>query len=131
MVVAFGQYAQMSHRAFLAAADGVAMDEPERVAGELAETAAAGRPLGAVPGMITGNGMTPKPPRRRIGITAPARDLFPSLVHYEAHHSPFGLMGNIEATRGAGWRGDRGGEDPAAQPESERLCRALGADRPG
>ena len=27
--------------------------------------------------------------------------------------------------------GDRGGEDPAAQPESERLCRALGAHRPG
>jgi len=27
--------------------------------------------------------------------------------------------------------GDRGGEDPAAQPESERLCRALGADRTG
>jgi radical SAM superfamily enzyme YgiQ (UPF0313 family) len=99
-VVAFGQYAQMNHRAFLAAADGVVLDEPERVAGELAEAAAGDRGLGTVPGMITGDGMTPKPPRRRIGITAPARDLFPSLVHYEAHHSQFGLMGNIEATRG-------------------------------
>ncbi len=28
-------------------------------------------------------------------------------------------------------RRDRGGEDPAAQPESERLCRALGAYSPG
>ena len=33
--------------------------------------------------------------------------------------------------RGAGRRGDRGGEDPAAQSEGERLFRALGAHRPG
>lgn len=99
-LVAFGQYAQMNHRAFLDAADAVAMDEPERIAGELAEAAAGTSHLGAVPALITRGGMTPRPPRRRIGVPVPARDLFPSLVHYEAHHSPFGLMGNIEATRG-------------------------------
>jgi radical SAM superfamily enzyme YgiQ (UPF0313 family) len=99
-VVAFGQYAQMNHRVFLDSADGVAMDEPERIAGELAEVAAGLRALGTVPAMMTRDGLTPKPPRRRIAIPVPARDLFPSLVHYEAHHSPFGLMGNIETTRG-------------------------------
>jgi hypothetical protein len=33
--------------------------------------------------------------------------------------------------RGAVRCRDRGGEDPGAQPGSERLCRALGAHRPG
>jgi radical SAM superfamily enzyme YgiQ (UPF0313 family) len=99
-VVAFGQYAQMNSRAFLDVANGVIMDEPERIAGELAEAAAGLRGLETVPGMMTAAGSAPKPARRRIGIPVPARDLFPSLVHYEAHHSPFGLMGNIEATRG-------------------------------
>jgi len=33
--------------------------------------------------------------------------------------------------RGARGRGDRGGEDPAAQPKSERLCRTMGAHSPG
>jgi hypothetical protein len=33
--------------------------------------------------------------------------------------------------RRAGRRRDRGGKDPAAQPASDRLCRALGAHRPG
>lgn len=100
LVVAFGQYAQLNHCAFLEVADGVAMDEPERIAAGLAEAASGSRELGSVPAMSTRGGMTPKPPRRRIGAAAPARDLFPSLVHYEAHHSPFGLLGNIEATRG-------------------------------
>jgi radical SAM superfamily enzyme YgiQ (UPF0313 family) len=100
LVVAFGQYAQMNHRAFLEFTDGVAMDEPERIAAELAAAAAGTLDLRSVPALITRSGIAPRPPRRRIGGAAPARDLFPSLVHYEAHHSSFGLLGNIEATRG-------------------------------
>jgi hypothetical protein len=99
-VVAFGQYAQMNHRVFLDVADAVAMDEPERIASELAEAASGTRELSSVPALMTRHGMQPKPPRRRIGVPVPARDLFPSLIHYEAHQSPFGLMGNIEASRG-------------------------------
>jgi radical SAM superfamily enzyme YgiQ (UPF0313 family) len=99
-LVAFGQYAQLNHRAFLDVVDGVAMDEPERIASELAEVARGTRELATVPAMITAAGVTPKPPGRRIAVPAPARNLFPSLVHYQAHHTPFGLMGNIEGTRG-------------------------------
>jgi len=99
-VVTFGQYAQMNHRAFLDVVDAVAMDEPERIAAELVEAAGGSRELTKVPALMTKTGMTPKPPQRRIAVPAPARDLFPSLVHYPAHHTPFGLMGNIEATRG-------------------------------
>ncbi|MFI0902999.1 RCCLKC-tail radical SAM protein [Streptomyces sioyaensis] len=99
-VIAFGQYAQMNHREFLKDVDGIAMDEPERIAPELAELARGERELAAVPALMTLSGMQPKPPRRRIEVGAPARDLFPSLVHYPAHHSPFGLMGNVEVSRG-------------------------------
>lgn len=99
-IVAFGQYAQMNHREFLKTADAIAMDEPERIAAELAEAARGERALGDVPALMTLDGMRPRPPRRRIGVPAPARDLFPSLVHYPAHHSPYGLMGNVEASRG-------------------------------
>jgi hopanoid C-3 methylase len=99
-LIAFGQYAQLNHQAFLDVTDGVAMDEPERVAAELAQATRDRRGIASIPGMMTRTGLTPKPPRRRIGGLVPARELFPSLVHYEAHHSPFGLMGNIEATRG-------------------------------
>ncbi|MFE0458277.1 RCCLKC-tail radical SAM protein [Kitasatospora sp. NPDC058965] len=99
-VVAFGQYAQMNHREFLKVVDGIAMDEPELISPELAELARGAREVTAVPAVMTGQGMQPKPPRRRIAVTAPARDLFPSLVHYDAHHSPFGLMGNVEVSRG-------------------------------
>jgi hypothetical protein len=99
-VVTFGQYAQMNHREFLRVADGVLMDEPEPISPELVEVARGDREVAAVPAMMTANGLRPKPPRRRIAIPAPARELFPSLVHYPAHHSPYGLMGNVEVTRG-------------------------------
>lgn len=99
-IVAFGQYAQMNHREFLKTADAVAMDEPERISPELAEVARGDRALGDVPALMTLGGMRPRPPHRRISVPAPARDLFPSLVHYEAHHSPYGLMGNVEVSRG-------------------------------
>lgn len=99
-VVAFGQYAQMNHRAFLEVSQGVVMDEPESIATDLVAVAGAGIPLREVPAVMTSAGMQPRPPKRRIAVDRPARDLFPSLVHYPAHHSPFGLAGNIEASRG-------------------------------
>ncbi len=100
ILVTFGQYAQMNHREFLRLVDGVLMDEPERVAPELAALARGELARADVPALLTRSGMRPKPPRRRIAVPAPARELFPSLVHYPAHHSPFGLLGNVEATRG-------------------------------
>jgi radical SAM superfamily enzyme YgiQ (UPF0313 family) len=99
-VVAFGQYAQMNHRAFLRVADAVVMEEPELISAELAQLAAGTLAAGSVPALMTDAGLQPRPPRRRISVPRPARDLFPSLVHYPAHHSPYGLMGNIEASRG-------------------------------
>ena len=99
-IIAFGQYAQMNHREFLRVTDGIAMDEPERISPELAEVAGGEREPAGVPAMMTRDGMRPKPPRRRISVPAPARDLFPSLVHYPAHHSAYGLMGNVEVSRG-------------------------------
>lgn len=99
-VVTFGQYAQMNHRAFLEVAEGVVMDEPEAVMPEMVQAAAAGAGFAQVPAMMSSQGLRPKPPRRRIAVQRPARELFPSLVHYPAHHSAFGLTGNIEASRG-------------------------------
>lgn len=98
-VIVFGQYAQMNAPTFLRSADGVLFEEPERVAVELAAVVRGGD-LGAVPALLTRRGMTPKPRHARIGWSRPARDLFPGLIHYPAHHSPFGLLGNIESTRG-------------------------------
>lgn len=99
-LVAFGQYAQMNHREFLRIGDTVLMEEPELVSSELVEVASGARTIDEVPASMTIAGMRPKPPRRRITVPVPARELFPSLVHYPAHHSPFGLMGNVEVTRG-------------------------------
>jgi radical SAM superfamily enzyme YgiQ (UPF0313 family) len=99
-IVAFGQYAQMNSRAFLRVVDAVALDEPERIAGQLCQVAAGTLGLAEVPALRTASGVRPRPPRRRISISRPARELFPSLVHYPAHHTALGLMGNIEITRG-------------------------------
>ncbi|MEV7231088.1 RCCLKC-tail radical SAM protein [Polymorphospora sp. NPDC051019] len=99
-IVAFGQYAQMNSTEFLARVDAVAFDEPERIAQELCQAAVGQLPLPQVPALRTASRMTARPPRRRITATAPARHLFPSLVHYPAHHTGLGLMGNIEVSRG-------------------------------
>jgi radical SAM superfamily enzyme YgiQ (UPF0313 family) len=56
--------------------------------------------LAAVPAMFTADGLTPPGRRSRLALPRPARELFPSLVHYPAHHSAFGLLGNLEVTRG-------------------------------
>jgi hopanoid C-3 methylase len=99
-IVAFGQYAQMNVLAFLDVVDAVAMDEPERITEFLAAMTRGDLHISEVPGLFTRSGLRPKPPNRRISLTRPARDLFPSLVHYPAHHTPFGLMGNLEVSRG-------------------------------
>ena len=99
LVVAFGQYAQMNSSRFLEHCDGVLFDEPERMAEPLLRAVVAGD-LREVPGMLTTGGLTAPPPRRRITTGSPARDLFPSLFHYPAHHGAEGLLGNIEASRG-------------------------------
>ncbi|WP_212817379.1 radical SAM protein [Polymorphospora rubra] len=99
-IVAFGQYAQMNSTEFLARVNAVAFDEPERIAQELCQAATGQLPLPQVPALRTASQMTARPPRRRITATAPARHLFPSLVHYPAHHTGLGLMGNIEVSRG-------------------------------
>ncbi|WP_432840165.1 arsinothricin biosynthesis radical SAM protein ArsL [Dactylosporangium sp. CA-092794] len=99
-MVAFGQYAQLNSGHFLDLVDGVAFDEPERLAGDLCGVAAGSGDLAEVPALATRGRVNPRPARRRIDIPAPARELFPSIVHYPVHHGPFGLMGNIEISRG-------------------------------
>jgi len=99
-IIAFGQYAQMNSRAFLATVDAVAMDEPERISEQLCQFASGRLPLTEVPALVTATSVRPKPPRRRISLPRPARELFPSLVHYPAHHTALGLMGNVEVSRG-------------------------------
>jgi radical SAM superfamily enzyme YgiQ (UPF0313 family) len=99
-LVAFGQHAQLNGSAFLEVTDAVVMNEPERIAEELVELAAGRRSLAEVPALRTGRGR-PKPPARgRLSFAAPARRLFPALVHYPAHHTKYGLLGNVEVTRG-------------------------------
>jgi len=99
-VVAFGQYAQMNSDVFLDVVDGILMDEPERVADELVAAARDREQLREVHALLTARGLVPPNAPRRIATPAPARGLFPSLVHYPAHHTEYGLMGNVEVTRG-------------------------------
>lgn len=99
-LLAFGQHAQIARKAFLKATDGVIMDEPERIAEELVDLAAGRCALGEVPTLRTVGGR-PKPRARgRLAFPLPARHLFPAPVHYPAHHTKYGLLGNIEVTRG-------------------------------
>lgn len=86
LLVAFGQYAQMNSRVFLDVVDGIVMDEPERVGAEMAEAASGRLRLAEVPAVLSAEGLRGLSARRRLAIPAPARDLFPSLVHYPAHH---------------------------------------------
>ena len=99
-IVAFGQYAQLNAGKLLERVDGVAFDEPERISAPLADLARGRLAPAEVPALLTRQGMRPRPPRRRLALPAPARDLFPPLVLYPAHHTGFGLMGNLEASRG-------------------------------
>lgn len=100
VLLAFGQYAQMNSRLFLDRVHGVIMDEPERIAEPLVALAEGNLELSELPAVLTHSGLRPLGARKRLSLGAPARDLFPSIAHYPAHHSPYGLMGNVELTRG-------------------------------
>lgn len=99
-VVAFGQYAQLNAKAFLGRVNAVAMDEPERIAGGLAGLATDSVALGAVPGLFTREGLRQRPPNTPLRWASPDRSAFPEIGEYPGHQTPFGLMGNVEVTRG-------------------------------
>lgn len=99
-VVAFGQYAQLNARALLGTVDGILLDEPERLVPGVTALAAGSLRVRDVPGMLTRDGMTPRTPESGSAWVAPKRSAFPSIVHYPAHHTALGLMGNLEVTRG-------------------------------
>jgi radical SAM superfamily enzyme YgiQ (UPF0313 family) len=100
LLMAFGQHAQINSSTFLDVMDAVVMNEPERIAEELVDLAAGRRSLKEVPALRTKHGRSKPPARGRLGVSLPARRLFPALVHYPAHHTKYGLLGNIEVTRG-------------------------------
>jgi radical SAM superfamily enzyme YgiQ (UPF0313 family) len=99
-VVAFGQYAQLNAGAFLERVDGIVMDEPERVVPGIVDLAAGRKAPREVPGMLAADGMTPRSRDAGTAWVRPKRSAFPSIVHYPAHHTALGLMGNLEVTRG-------------------------------
>lgn len=99
-VVAFGQYAQLNAPAFLADVDGVVMDEPERVVPGLVDLAAGRCAPPDVAGMLSAGGLKPRTSASGSSWVRPNRTAFPSIVHYPAHHTALGLMGNLEVTRG-------------------------------
>ncbi|AQZ63591.1 hypothetical protein BKM31_20905 [[Actinomadura] parvosata subsp. kistnae] len=99
-VLAFGQYAWLNAAALSAVTDGVIVDEPEGMAADLVACARGEVTPGELGGVITG-GSRVRPKRHAARQwQVPARDLFPPLTDYPAHTTKFGLMGNIEATRG-------------------------------
>lgn len=100
-VVAFGQYAWLNADALLHAVDGVLLDEPEGACAELLAYAAGKIGAGQVPGLYVQGGPRPKRAKRADRTwQLPARDLFPPIGNYPEHDTKWGLLGNIEATRG-------------------------------
>ena len=96
-----GQYAWLNAGVLAELTDGVVVDEPEGMTGPLLAFARGEVTAGQVDGIFTGEGTRPKPKRRverdwqlpRPGTCSPRSPTTPS-----THQ--FGLMGNIEATRG-------------------------------
>lgn len=99
-VVAFGQYAQMNSRAFMGRVDAIAMDEPERISKGLADLARGNAARHEIPGLFSRDGGKPRPPNSRMEWASPDRTAFPPITEYPAHNTKFGLMGNIEVSRG-------------------------------
>jgi radical SAM superfamily enzyme YgiQ (UPF0313 family) len=98
-VVACGQYARLFASEFATVCEGVIMEEPETAVEGLVRRLE--DPEVALPdGIRTSSTFVPlpKPITRRWQL--PARGLLPEIGRYPAHHSDFGLMGNLEATRG-------------------------------
>src|SRR6266496_763588 len=100
-VLVFGQYAWLNARRLATIADGVIMDEPEGLTAGLLDYASGRRQATDVPGVLTAGGTPPGGHKRmRRDWQPPARDLFPPIDHYPEHDTRFGLLGNVEATRG-------------------------------
>jgi hypothetical protein len=100
-VLACGQYAWLNAAALGAVTDGVITEEPEGIAAELAACARGDIAPGQIPWVLTGGGARRRPPRRlERNWQLPARDLFAPISSYPGHATSFGLLGNIEATRG-------------------------------
>lgn len=100
-VLAFGQYAWLNATALSAVTDGVLADEPEGMTGWLLAYASGQAPAAQTSGIITGDAARTKPKGRTPrGWQLPARDLFEPITSYPEHDTKFGLLGNIEATRG-------------------------------
>ncbi|MGE5291999.1 MAG: radical SAM protein [Micromonosporaceae bacterium] len=100
-VLACGQYAWLNAEALASVTDGVLVDEPEGMTTQLLAYARGEATADQISGILTGGRIRPKPQRR---ITRdwqlPARDLFPPITSYPEHDTKWGLLGNIEATRG-------------------------------
>jgi radical SAM superfamily enzyme YgiQ (UPF0313 family) len=100
-VLVCGQYAWLNASVFAAVADGVIVDEPEDMAAQLVAYARGEIAVDQLEGVYCGTIKRPKPRRRMTRQwPRPARDLFPPISDYPAHDTKFGLLGNIEATRG-------------------------------
>jgi len=101
-VLAFGQYAWLNASALAAVADGVVSLEPEAIADDLVALAGGSIKPADVGGLITSErAKVPRRERRAVPRwPVPARDLFRPITEYPGHRSRFGLLGNIEATRG-------------------------------
>ncbi|MGW0801421.1 radical SAM protein [Nonomuraea sp. NPDC002799] len=99
-VLVFGQYAWLNVTTLARAADGVIVDEPEGMAADLVAYARGEVTVDQLAGVVT-SGHRVRPKRHATQYwQVPARDLFPPIAQYPAHSTKFGLLGNIEATRG-------------------------------
>ncbi|HCU92208.1 MAG TPA: hypothetical protein DHU96_05500 [Actinobacteria bacterium] len=100
-MLACGQYAWLNAQALASVTDGVVVDEPEGMIAQLLAYARGEVTASQVDGIFTGTGTRPKP-RRCVARDwqLPARDLFPPIASHPEHDTEFGLLGNIEATRG-------------------------------
>ena len=99
-VLVCGQYAWLNADALAPVTDGVVIDEPEGMTAQLLAYARGEATASQTEGIFTG-GTRPKPRRRTArDWQLPARDLFPPIANYPEHCTKWGLLGNIEATRG-------------------------------
>ena len=73
----------------------------------------------------------PPAPQRSQPAGLAAVPAYAGIDHARVRLLPCGLRGHFAPRLGAVRCRNRGGEDPAAQSESERFCRALGANSPG
>jgi radical SAM superfamily enzyme YgiQ (UPF0313 family) len=99
-VLVSGQYAKLFPGDFLRLADGVIMEEPEQLVFDIARAFAGEVELTDIPGIRSATKYIGRPKSRDIQWFRPLRELLPPITAYSGHESKFGLLGNIEATRG-------------------------------